>query len=223
MFQYESFHVIIEDVWLKNYKDWSRNMTKRKHMIVTLGLSLMLGLSACSSNAGTKNDANTNAETNVTEDSQAEDETEDEAEETISPYYTFEDKNDNNLAAMFFIGSGNQEMNDKMPAFLEKYGLTQDVFEMVAEKDNCEWYAIIPKYIGTKIKVERVELNDDGNMEVTEKITETEKPVLLCCNESDIIASAKVTITYGDEELEFNPFLSLENGKLAKVERVYTE
>ena len=223
MFQYESFHVIIEDVWLKNYKDWSRNMTKRKHMIVTLGLSLMLGLSACSSNAGTKNDANTNAETNVTEDSPAEDETEDEAEETISPYYTFEDKDDNNLAAMFFIGSGNQEMNDKMPACLEKYGLTQDVFEMVAEKDNCEWYAIIPKYIGTKIKVERVELNDDGNMEVTEKITETEKPVLLCCNESDIIASAKVTITYGDEELEFNPFLSLENGKLAKVERVYTE
>ena len=194
-------------------------MTKRKHMIVTLGLSLMLGLSACSSNTGTKNDTNTNAETKVTEDSQAEDET----EETLSPYYAFEDKDENNLAAMFFIGSGNQEMNDKMPAFLEKDGLTQDVFEMVAEKDNCEWYAIIPKYIGTKIKVERVELNDEGNMEVTEKITETEKPVLLCCNESDIIASAKVTITYGDEELEFNPFLSLENGKLAKVERVYTE
>lgn len=192
-------------------------------MIVTLGLSLMLGLSACSSNTDTMNKTNTNAETKVTEDSQAEDSAEEEAEETLSPYYTFEDKEENNLAAMFFIGGGNQEMNDKMPAFLEKYGLTQDIFEIVAEKDNCEWYAIIPKYIGTKIKVERVELNDNGDLEVTEKITETEKPVLLCCNESDIIASAKVTITYGDEELEFNPFLSLENGKLAKVERVYTE
>ena len=198
-------------------------MIKRKHMIVTLGLSLMLGLSACSSNTDTMNKTNTNAETKVTEDSQAEDSAEEEAEETLSPYYTFEDKEENNLAAMFFIGGGNQEMNDKMPAFLEKYGLTQDIFEIVAEKDNCEWYAIIPKYIGTKIKVERVELNDNGDLEVTEKITETEKPVLLCCNESDIIASAKVTITYGDEELEFNPFLSLENGKLAKVERVYTE
>mgnify|MGYP002521168903 CR=1 FL=1 len=203
----------------ENCKEWSRNMLKRKHMIVTVGLSLMLGLSACSNNAGTKNDTNTNAETKVTEDSQSIDE----AEETLSPYYGFEDKDDNNLAAMFFIGSGNQEMNDKMPAFLEKYSLTKDLFEMVAEKDNCEWYVIIPKYIGTKIEVERVKLNDDGNMEVTEKITETEKPVLLCCNESDIVPSAKVTITYKDEKIEFNPCLSLENGKLAKVERVYTE
>ena len=207
-------------------------MVKQKYIIAVLGLSLMLGLGACGKNEPTDTadtTQKTEAQSQLVEDTGKDSDTEENSganekeEETISPYYTFSDEDEENLAAMFFLGSTNEEQNAKLPDFLEKYSLDKNNFEIVSEKDNCEWYAIIPKYIGTKIKVERVELKDDGNLEPTDIVTETEKPILLCCNESDIIASTQVTITYEDKEIAFNPCLSMEDGKLAKPEHVFTE
>ncbi len=185
----------------------------KKHLF-TLGIACMLGLTACGSN---NSNATTSNEPAVSQDvfGQISD------EQTVSMYYKFDDSNDQNLAAMFFLGGGNQEMNTNLSSFLQKYELEQDIFEVVAEQDNCEWYAIIPKYIGTKITVEHVEMTDDGELVPTNKITTTEKPILLCCNISDIISSSKVTIQYGEEQIEFNPHLSLEDGEVAEVERIF--
>lgn len=194
-------------------------MSKKKIVCYILGISLMLGLTGCS---GFQNGKDSDTKT-VQEDVSESPADMDSVEKELTPAYVFKEQDDTNLAAMFFIGSGNQEQKEKLPVFLEKYKLTQAMFQIVAEKDNCEWYAIIPKYIGTKIKVERVEPVEAGELIPVEKITETETPVLLCCNESDIVPSVKVTITFGKEQIEFNPFLSLKDGTMQKVDRIFTE
>ncbi len=196
---------------------------KKKYVVAVLGLSLMFCLSACDirESANTQKDGKTEV---IKEQQKGDSSTDDIDEDTVSPFYVFADKNDDNLAAMFYMGNGNAEQNMNFTSFVQKYSFDKNNFLIVSEKDNCEWYAIIPKYIGTSITVERVQLNEDsGNLEVTEKIVDTEKPILLCCNESDIIPSAKVTITYKDKTIEFNPCLSMEDGKLAKQEQIYSE
>lgn len=195
-------------------------MVKHKKILVALGMSLLIGLSGCSNHTDTVKTDNKSSNPVVTADDLETDEPE---ATTLSPYYIFADNDDKNLAAMFYIGYGNEEKKDKQPKLLQKYDLEEDIFEIVADQDNCEWYAIFPKYIGTKITIEHVELDDNGDLVPAQKLTETEKPVLLCCNQSDIVPSVKVTISYDGDRIEFNPFISLENGELSKVERVYTE
>lgn len=195
-------------------------MGKKEKMLVVLGMGMLIGLSGCTKNADTVNTEKTSKRPVITADAYDKEELED---KVLSPYYTFADENDKNLAAMFNIGIGNQEKKEKLPDFLSRYNLKEDIFEIVADQDNCEWYAVFPKYIGTKITVEHVELDDEGNLLPTETLTETEKPVLLCCNQSDIIPSVQVTVSNADERIVFNPFISLESGKLSKVDRVYTE
>ncbi|SES85908.1 hypothetical protein [[Clostridium] polysaccharolyticum] len=193
-------------------------MKKYKSFVILLVMSLLIGLTGCSSLEKKDKDTARQEELAVTEQGDAEEET------NLSPYYTFDDKGQDVLAAMFFLGGDNQEMNRNLKEFNKNHNIPDGSFQIVAEHDNCEWYAIIPKYIGTKLKVEQVNLNEEsGNLEVSNLLTETEQPVLLCCNKSDIVPSAQVTITYKEEIITYNPFLSLESGKLSKVERVYTE
>lgn len=194
-------------------------MIKQKKVIVALGMSLLIACSGCSKETSVHKE-NSSKTPAVTADGFALDDPEE--EDALSPYYTFGDTDDKNMAAMFHIGVGNKEKDEKLPELLEKYHLRDNIFEIVADHDDCEWYAIFPKYIGTKIIVEHVELDDDGNLNPTEKLTETEKPILLSCNQSDIVPSVKVTIKNDKEQIEFNPFISLENGEIQKVDRVYS-
>jgi len=141
-------------------------------------------------------------------------------EELRNNVYVFGNQEDDSLAAMCFCGVNNKEKDEKFEKFLTKYQLKKDNFDVVIDVDDAEWFVIVPKYEGTSIQVDQVQLNEDGELKVVNTLTTTKQPILLGCNYSDIVPSVKVKITYKEESIEFSPFISLENGKPMEEERI---
>ena len=75
-----------------------------------------------------------------------------------------------------------------------------------------DYYLIIPRYDGMALSLFR------GEIDLTEPILLYEdpncQPFLLQCNVSDIFADAVIRLTYGDETVEFSPFISLKDGSV---------
>lgn len=142
--------------------------------------------------------------------------------DTVADYYQFEDSDENTLAALIYLGYGDEEKEEKLQSLMEQFGLTEDLFEEAVIHKNCEWYAVFPKYIGTTVKVDSVVLSEEGELVPDEEKIETDKPILICCNVSDIVPSSQVTVSYKEQQIQWNPFLSLEDGNVAKEDKVYT-
>jgi len=138
-------------------------------------------------------------------------------------YYDFPEKAEDDLATMIYVGYGKDERDSNVEKLLKKHDMKKDLLEEVVDQEESEWYTIIPKYEGTKITVDHVELSEEGEMKVTNTLTTTEAPILLGCNFSDIFPSVQVTIEHGEDKIVFSPFLSLEDGDIQEVERVYTK
>lgn len=215
-------------------------MKLKKIIIVTACMGLIISLYGCSSkktkdevtrNEFTSSDNSTSQELSnqEIEPSQEPIITEQEIvtptpeEKAVNSFYRVDGDDEDTLAAMFYLGYGDAEKETNLDALLQKYGLFEDEFETVIDVKDCEWYAILPKYEATQLMVEQVELDETGELVSKGELCTTTKPILLCCNYSDIVSSVKVTITYQEESIEFSPFLSLENGEIAKVDRVFTE
>lgn len=136
----------------------------------------------------------------------------------INEGYPFNDSKDT-YATMYFAGYNNAEKDANMQAFCEKYNMDIDDFVVVNETDDAEWYVIIPKYLGTEIIVNRTQeamLDDDDE----EFLKYTFKPILVCCNVSDIIPSVEITIKTMSEEITFSPGISLEDGSVLKYDHI---
>lgn len=220
-------------------------------MLVTICAAFTLGAFGCSSNEDNDANNNSNQEIVVTEKSEVTEESEvaeateaanepnvevpeesvpapeesatvAEEVDTVADYYQFEDSDEDTLAALIYLGYGEQEKKERLQSLIEQFGLTEDLFEEVIIHQDCEWYAVFPKYIGSTVKVDSVVVKEEGELVKDEEKLETEKPVLICCNVSDIFPSSQVTVSYKDQEIQWNPFLSLEDGNIAKVDRVYT-
>lgn len=136
--------------------------------------------------------------------------------------FSIPNQKDADLASLFFLGYGIEEKEKNLSTFLKKYNWSMDTIEEVREQQDGEWYLILPKCAQTEISIERVKLNDYGELEVVDTLANTDKSVLLCCNCSDIVPSTKVTITYGEEKTDFYPSLSLQDGSVNQADRVYT-
>lgn len=216
-------------------------MRLKKMIIVTACIGLIISLSGCSSNK-TKDEVTQNKDTSSNssisqelniqeiEPSELPITKEEENQVTVTPeekavnsFYTIDADDEDTLAAMFYLGYGDTEKENNLEVLLQTYGLLEDEFETVIAVEDCEWYMILPKYTDTQIVVEKVELDAEGELVSIGELCKTTRPILLCCNYSDIVPSTKVTITYKEESIEFNPFISLENGEIAKVDRVFTK
>lgn len=189
-------------------------------------LKLMFGLSLCAVLIGCQkkkeDEAPVRQEVHQEQVKEEQSEQEMKEENPVNPYFVFQDDQEDTLAAMKFCGYGNEEKEEGFQKFLDEYQLDEELFDVVIDVDDAEWFVIIPKYEGTEIKVEQVQLQDDGELQAVDCLTTTKQPVLLGCNYSDIVPSTKVTITYQNEMIEFNPFISLENGQITEEDRVIT-
>lgn len=149
-------------------------------------------------------------------------------EESLEPtnqenmLFSIPEQKETDLASLFFLGYGKEEKEKNLSTFLEKYHWSMDTIEEVREQEDGEWYLILPKCAQTEISIERVKLNDNGELEVVDTLANTDKSILLCCNCSDIVPSTKVTITYGEEKTDFSPSISLQDGSVNQADRVYT-
>lgn len=147
---------------------------------------------------------------------------------SINEYYKVDDSDDDELAAVFFLGHDLESIKQNGKEILDEFDMTLDYastieFETVNVDNGDEWYAIIPKYKGSEIKICSTKLNQDGELVVDKELLTTDKPVKLQCNLSDIIPSSQVTVTYKDKSVTFNPSLSLKDGKMLDIENVYTD
>ncbi|MBR3770677.1 MAG: hypothetical protein IKL07_00255 [Clostridium sp.] len=207
--------------------------TTKSILLMTLCTSFTLGALGCSAD---KSSQHTNAkdETAATQDvehteSTIEPSTEatstavtKEEKNKVTDLYKFDDSKEDNLAALIYLGYGDTEKEENLNSLMQEYNLSQDIFEEIVINKNCEWYAVFPKYVGSTVKVDSMVMTDEGDLVIDTEYAETEKPVLLCCNVSDIIPSSQITVSYQNQEIKWNPFLSLEDGSVAKSERVYT-
>lgn len=148
-----------------------------------------------------------------------------ESETNVNAYYQWSglEENDETVAAMFFLGYGEEASKLMFESFCAEYEFDKTQVEIVNETTNQEYYLIIPKYQDAKITISRVELDEVGTLQTKETLIETDKPVFLCCNTSDIIPSTLVSIVSKEGSAEFSPFISLENGKVATEDFVYTD
>lgn len=143
-------------------------------------------------------------------------------------YYRVTNDSKEDLAALFFLGCNQEQIEKAANGLLDKYKLSKEEAEKIQyDKVNVdngnEWYLILPKYEGSTIQVHSVKLNEQGNLEVDQELLTTDKPVVVQCNISDIVPSSQITVTSEDRSVVFNPAISLKDGNIVEVEGVFTE
>ncbi len=146
----------------------------------------------------------------------------------VHDYYKISADGEEDIAALFYLGTEKKEIKKTAEELLNTYNIPLEKaldieYEEVKTDNGREWYLIVPKYEGTTIQVHSVRLNDQGSLEEDKELTTTDKPVILCCNESDIVPSAQVTVTFKDRKAVFNPSISLKDGKVTENEGVFTK
>ena len=91
--------------------------------------------------------------------------------------------------------------------------------------EGQELYAIVPANENTTVTIyasditEWGEYADDTSMPLPVGLPG--EPVVVLCNLSEIYSHVLITVTDGDETLEFHPMLSMEDGHLAETPGVY--
>jgi len=94
--------------------------------------------------------------------------------------------------------------------YLERY-LDSDPIPTYYLSDG-DFHLIIPRYPGTSLSLYQNNLENGSS---TLMIHDPDcRPFILQCNVSDIFADATIRLTYGDESVEFSPFISLKNGAI---------
>lgn len=75
-----------------------------------------------------------------------------------------------------------------------------------------DYYLVIPRYPGMAMSLYQ------NDMETMDSVLVYEdpdcRPFILQCNVSDIFADATIRLTYGEETVEFSPFISLMDGSV---------
>ena len=75
-----------------------------------------------------------------------------------------------------------------------------------------DYYLVIPRYPGMAMSLYQ------NDMETMDSVLVYEdpdcRPFIIQCNASDIFADATIRLTYGEETVEFSPFISLMDGSV---------
>ncbi len=80
-----------------------------------------------------------------------------------------------------------------------------------------EYYLIIPRYDGMRMKLYKNSIDSDTPALIFEK--DKAEPFIVCCNISDIFSDVTVEFTYKDETVSFSPYISLKDGSVMVGER----
>ena len=75
-----------------------------------------------------------------------------------------------------------------------------------------DYYLIIPRYDGMALSLSRADI-ETGQTALLYQDPDC-RPFLIQCNASDIFADAVIALTYGEEQAEFSPFISLKDGSV---------
>ncbi len=110
--------------------------------------------------------------------------------------------------------------------FYEKYPFLSELTEeRFVKQAGCELYVIVPMSADTALTVRDCSEDEKGYTMVRGDVLlqlEAGEPVILQGNVSDIVSNLWVTVeTAGREPLEYTPYLSLMDGRLARVSDVY--
>lgn len=104
---------------------------------------------------------------------------------------------------------GYQEI-EHLDYYAERY-LDSDALPIHYLSDG-DYYLVIPRYDGMSLSLSQ------SNIETLEAALIFEdpacQPFIIQCNASDIFADAVIHLTYGEEETEFSPFISLKDGSI---------
>ena len=145
---------------------------------------------------------------------------------TLNSFYTLKDDGDQTLAAVLYLGSPADL--DKAKATLSRTvfkDLTVELPENTQElalEDGEEVYLILPKFQDTTLLIHSQELDDKGQLVIKDELINTTSPVLLTCNQSDIVPSVQLSAKYSDKEGVICPSISLKDGEVTKGEGFYT-
>ena len=102
---------------------------------------------------------------------------------------------------------GYQQIDD-LEFYIEQY-LDSDAIPIHYLSDG-DYYLIIPRYSGTMLTLFRNDITTDQSTLIFED--PDCRPFIIQCNVSDIFADATICLSYGDESVEFSPFISLKDG-----------
>lgn len=116
------------------------------------------------------------------------------------------------LYAAAYLGYGEiEDLSHYTEAYLD--GAEPPVYYL----SGGEFYLIIPRYEDTALRLYK---RDADSMAVELRCVDPQcRPFIIQCNTSDIFADALVSLTYGEETVEFSPCISLENGSVLVGER----
>lgn len=196
----------------------------KKHIKIKLIILLTICAFALAINACNNKEIATNGEDSTSDTSTTQDTI---TESSLNTYYTITDDNEDTLCAIYYLGYSKEEAKENATKLFNTYSmnLSFDSKEEIerADADGDDWYLILPKYLDTQVIVSKVELNNSGELVPTEDILTTSKPILLQCNPSDIVPSSQVTVTNNTDSITFSPSISLKDGDINSIERVYTK
>ena len=119
---------------------------------------------------------------------------------------------DGKLYAVAYLG---YEQMEDISYYKETYldGKEPSVFHF----SSGEFYLVIPKYSDMEVSIYRNELETDEKRLVY-KAAQTE-PFIVQCNVSDIFSDITISLSRGEEQASFSPYLSLEDGKVRAGEK----
>ena len=75
-----------------------------------------------------------------------------------------------------------------------------------------DYYLVIPRYDGMYLTLSQSDIETLGSVLIFED--PDCRPFIIQCNASDIFADAVIHLSYGEEETEFSPFISLKDGSI---------
>lgn len=126
-------------------------------------------------------------------------------------------ENDNQLLALFFLG-GLEDSYDYSNIY--KYYSEQEIsqFETISTGGE-ECYLIIPRY-NMNLTISSLRMAEDGGT-VGKKIIDTNKPIFLQCNMSDIFPNSEISFEYNEIKYTYSPYISLKDGSVVVEDFVH--
>ncbi len=97
----------------------------------------------------------------------------------------------------------------------ETYPFLTDIPDQQVVLADMGWdvYCILPTDPGAQMTVTALGITEDGQESVGDTLYQGGgEPILLWCNISDIMRNSRVTVTSGEESVQFSPYLSLKDG-----------
>lgn len=198
---------------------------KKTILIFALAVIAVCG-TACSNNGGSSDSRSQNSVegsvSSVDSTPESKSDPESPAGTSKTEYERFLSKLDGYDCAVAYIGYANSddvnsvlEYAKKSPAAGKNPFIADITEDRIIRAGGGEIYCVIPANTDAKVTVNSLSYDKDGKAIIADKLYSAGgAPILLCCNVSDIMPNAAVSITNGDKTLRFDPFLSPRDGRL---------